>query len=78
MKTLTAGPLNTLLWECEAWNISKKNIKKLQSCHHTFIRRILKIKWNQVKEQQIKNSQVRSLFCMDTKTQEDWTTTTVM
>ena len=47
----TASPLNALLWGCEVWNISKKNIKKLQSCHHTFIRRILKIKWNQVKEQ---------------------------
>jgi hypothetical protein len=41
----------------------KKKTKKLQSCHHIFIRQILKIKWNQVREQRIKNSQVRRLFC---------------
>lgn len=41
----------------------KKGKKKIQSCHHTCIRWILKIKWNKVGEQRIKNSWVRKLFC---------------
>jgi hypothetical protein len=37
----------------------KKNLNKLKSFHHGAIRRILKIKWNQVREDHIKNSEVR-------------------
>jgi hypothetical protein len=49
-----AGPLNALLWGCESWNLMKKNLDKLKSFHHRVIRRILNIKWNQVREDHIK------------------------
>jgi len=48
-----AGPLNALLWGCESWNLTKRNTDKLMSFHHNAIRRILGIKWNQVREKHI-------------------------
>ena len=36
---------------------------KLMAFHHTAIRRILGIKWNQVKEKHIKNKEVRGILC---------------
>ena len=38
-----AGPLNALLWGCEAWNLTKDNLKKIMVFHHGAIRRILDI-----------------------------------
>jgi len=58
-----AGPLNALLWGCEAWNLTKCNLKKLMSFHHSAIRRILNIRWDQVREKHIKNHEVRGLLC---------------
>ena len=58
-----AGPLNALLWGCESWNLTKHNMDKLMAFHHTAIRRILGIKWNQVKEKHIKNKEVRGILC---------------
>ena len=57
-----AGPLNALLWGCESWNITKNNLRKLAAFHHRAIRRILGIKWSQVREQNIKNKEVRGLL----------------
>ena len=57
-----AGPLNALLWGCESWNLIKKNLDKLKSFHHGAIRRILNIKWNQVREDHIKNKEIRKLL----------------
>jgi len=54
-----AGPLNALLWGCESWNLTKNNLRKLTAFHHGAIRRILGIKWNQVREPHIKNKEVR-------------------
>jgi hypothetical protein len=45
-----AGPLNALLWGCESWNLTKSNLCKLTVFHHGAIRRILGIKWSQVRE----------------------------
>ena len=39
-----AGPLNALLWGCEAWNLTKNNLNKIMSFHHSAIRRILGIR----------------------------------
>ena len=58
-----AGPLNALLWGCESWNLTKHNMDKLMAFHHTATRRILGIKWNQVKEKHIKNKEVRGILC---------------
>jgi hypothetical protein len=58
-----AGPLNALLWGCECWNLTKKNLNKLRAFHHGAIRRILAISWHQVREKHIKNKEVRSLLC---------------
>jgi hypothetical protein len=33
----TSGPLNALLWGCESWNLTKKNLNKLRSFHHGVI-----------------------------------------
>jgi hypothetical protein len=57
-----AGPLNALLWGCETWNLTKRNLDKLKSFHHGAIQRILAIKWHQVREQHIKNKEVRDLL----------------
>ena len=58
-----AGPLNALLWGCESWNLTRRNLDKLASFHHNAIRRILGISWNQVREKHIKNREVRGLLC---------------
>jgi hypothetical protein len=58
-----AGPLNALLWGCESWNLTRRNLDKLTSFHHNAIRRILGINWNQVREKHIKNKEVRGLLC---------------
>ena len=57
-----AGPLNTLLWGAESWNLSARNLSKLRSFHHSAIRRILRIRWEQVKEERITNAEVRERF----------------
>jgi hypothetical protein len=49
-----AEPINTLLWGCESWNLTKRNLDRLKSFHHGAIRRILNIKWHQVREDHIK------------------------
>jgi hypothetical protein len=56
------GPLNALLWGCESWNLSKKNIDQLNVFHHSAIRWILVIKMSQVKEERIRNATVRKQF----------------
>jgi hypothetical protein len=58
-----AGPLNALLWGCETWNLMKRNLSRLRSFHHGAIRRILAIKWNQVREKHIKNEEVKAMLC---------------
>jgi hypothetical protein len=57
-----AGPLNALLWGCQSWNLSKRNIDQLNVFHHSAIRWILGIKMTQVKEERIKNATIRKQF----------------
>ena len=58
----TAGPLNTLLWGCESWNMIGKNIRRLNGFHHKAIKRILGLRWECVKEERIMNEEVRYHF----------------
>jgi hypothetical protein len=54
----TRGPLNALLWGSKLWNLTRRNIDKLKSFHHRAIRRILNIKWQEVREDHIKNKEI--------------------
>jgi len=58
---LTA-PLNTLLWGAESWNLNETNWNKLATFHHSGIRYILNIKWEQMREHKLSNKKVRSRF----------------
>jgi len=58
-----AFPLNALLWGCKTWNLTSKNLKKLEAFHLGAARRILNIKFDQVREERIRNKQVRFKFC---------------
>ena len=62
-KIYVAGPCNALLRGCETWNLTKDNLKKIMVFHHGAIRRILGIRWNQVREQHIKNHEIRGILC---------------
>ena len=62
-KPKSTGPLNALLWGYESWNLSKHNMNKFTAFHHSTIRRILGIKWSQVREKHIKNTEVRGILC---------------
>ena len=57
-----AGHLNTLLWGCESWNMTERNLKHLSSFHHKAIKRLLGLKWEKVKEKKNANELVRHCF----------------
>ena len=57
-----AAPLNTLLWGAELWNLNNTNQNKLVIFHHSVIRYILNIKWEQMREQKISKEEVGSRF----------------
>jgi hypothetical protein len=56
------GPVNTLLWGCESWEITADIRRKLETFYHSSIRRILFIGWEQMKEQRIANEMARRQF----------------
>jgi hypothetical protein len=58
---------NAALWGCESWNLSANNKKMLESFHHGAIRRILNIRWDQVRNERIRNKQVRFNFVTSQK-----------
>ena len=53
---------NLLLWSCESWDLCQSLLYKLDVFLHCVIRRILGIIIKQVRERQIKNSQIRTMF----------------
>jgi len=55
--------MNAALWGCESWNLSAKNKEYLESFHHSTNRRIINIKWQQIREGRIRKKQVRFCFC---------------
>ena len=58
----TNAPLQALLWGAESWSLSKQNLRTLNVFHHSAIRWILDIKMNQVKDQKIRNIDIRKKF----------------
>jgi hypothetical protein len=57
-----AIPMNLLLWGCETWSLRQSLLDKLEVFLHKSIRRILKISMFQVKDEKIRNEQVRNTF----------------
>jgi hypothetical protein len=57
------GPINALLWGAKSWNLSKKNLNKLNIFHHSAMRWILGINMERVKNERIKNISTRKAFC---------------
>ena len=54
-----AIPFNLLLWGCESWATNLDVLKKLEVFHLRYIRRILGINWDNVRDEKISNLQVR-------------------
>jgi len=46
------------MWGCKSWNLTRENLDKLCSFHHCAIHYILSIKWQDVSDKHIKNSEV--------------------
>ena len=53
---------NLLLWGCESWVTNLDVLKKLEIFHLRCIRRILGISWDNMREENISNVQVRNQF----------------
>ena len=62
MKLCEAMPMNSLLWGSENWSRNKADTAMAEAFHHKSIRRMLGISMMQVKEQEIKNEEVRRRF----------------
>ena len=50
---------NILLWGCESWALTKELRRKLEVCHHRFLRKMIGITIYEVKDHHISNEQVR-------------------
>jgi hypothetical protein len=57
-----AIPINLLLWGCEAWALKESDFDRLDTFFHRSIRRILGINMMKVREERIKNEEVRKEF----------------
>jgi hypothetical protein len=62
LKLYLAILLNTILWGCESWALLDSDAKAIETFHHYSIRQILGISTRRVREERIKNGEVRSLF----------------
>jgi len=51
--------LNILLWGCESWALTEELRRKLEVCHHRFLRKMIGITIYDVKDNHISNEQVR-------------------
>ena len=57
-----AIPMNLLLWGCETWSMRQTLLNKLEIFMHRSIRRILDISMSQVKDERIRNENIRKIF----------------
>ena len=57
-----AIPVNLLLWDCESWALKESDYAKLDAFLHRSARQILRIKMSTVREERIRNEQVRKMF----------------
>ena len=54
-----ATVINILLWGCESWALTEELRRKLEVCHHRFLRKMVGITIYDVKDNHISNKQVR-------------------
>ena len=54
-----ATVINILLWGCESWALTEELQRKLEVCHHRFLRKMVGITIYDVKDNHISNEQVR-------------------
>ena len=54
-----ATVINILLWGCESWALTTELRRKLEVCHHRFLRKMANITIYDVKDFYISNRQVR-------------------
>ena len=54
-----ATVINLLLWGCESWALTEELRRKLEICHHIFLRKMVGITIYDVKDNHISNEQVR-------------------
>ncbi len=57
-----AIPTNTLLWGCESWAVREDHHKKLDVFVHSSVRRILGINMLTVREERLRNEEVRKML----------------
>ena len=55
-------PVNTLLYGCESWALTAELEKKISTCYHKWIRRILGINMHDVEVHHIRNEHIRTKF----------------
>jgi hypothetical protein len=55
-------PLNTALWGAESWTLTAESERKLETFHHSSIRRIMNVSMFDVEEKRITNKQMRESF----------------
>ena len=53
-----ATVINILLWGCGSWALTEELKRKLEVCHHRFLRKMVGIKIYDVKDNHISNEQV--------------------
>jgi hypothetical protein len=57
-----AIPMNLLLWGAETWSLRKTQLDQLEVFLHRSIRRILQVSVSTVKEERVRNENVRQMF----------------
>ena len=60
IKVYNATVTNILLWTYESWTLSAEHLRKLEVCHHRFLRKMGHITIYDVKELRIKNNKIWS------------------
>ena len=59
MRIYNATVLNILLYGCESWALKTEDYRRIEACHHRFLRSILNITMRDVQECRIRNELVR-------------------
>ena len=59
LRAYEATVLNILIFGCESWALKEEDRRKLEACHHMFLRSILKVSKREVREYHIRNETIR-------------------
>ena len=72
MKLFLAIPVNLTLWNGETWAGNLSDLKLLDVFYHKAIRRILRIRMLQIKDERISNSKLRAKILVGKSLSEIW------